>query len=397
MMAPEASDTNDQRRPVASDPGSDPEHGVLDAARLAIFDALLPQMTHDLNQPIGIALLTSDAALLDIGDDTVDAERLDRNLRTICQQMDRMGKQLESLMILGRMNRTSRTPFDPTATASAAFDCICPLLKSADIAATVSMPDGAVAVTAHQGRLLLAVVASLLASVRRLGPRAGPQASTAEFATLVLHGDWEADTFTLELVCEAGTECGPPDEASESDLLLRAASVAMADIGGRFDCTLEPDYTVVQLSVPLDQPAAEPSVEADGWIPGRQAEPVSTEGLELLVVDDEEYALAGISDLLTRRGHHVVLARNGAEGLKRFEESRPDVVITDLRMPTMDGQTMIRRLREKSPAVPIVVMTGHASPEVEAQVLADGVLVVLRKPVRIDDLMHVLAQIPVTA
>ena len=62
----------------------------------------------------------------------------------------------------------------------------------------------------------------------------------------------------------------------------------------------------------------------------------------VLVVDDEPSARAGLEKLLTQEGYRVELAEDGAQALERATESAPDVVVTDLKMPKMDGLELTR-------------------------------------------------------
>ena len=117
--------------------------------------------------------------------------------------------------------------------------------------------------------------------------------------------------------------------------------------------------------------------------------PNSMRSLCLLLVDDEELALEGIQEYLSRQGHQVITARNGKEALLQFAALPIDVVVTDLRMPVRDGNMLIRELRRQS-TLPIIAMTGHAGLQDEEVALSDGASVVLRKPIRLRDLASAL-------
>lgn len=103
----------------------------------------------------------------------------------------------------------------------------------------------------------------------------------------------------------------------------------------------------------------------------------------ILIVDDRPVNLAFMGALLTYRGHRVIEAADGAEALTMVRAVRPDLVITDVRMPTMDGAEFARRLRA-SPALshtPIIFHT--ASPhdrDTRAVAIAAGVATILGKP-----------------
>ncbi|PWC37373.1 hypothetical protein TSO221_27685 [Azospirillum sp. TSO22-1] len=105
--------------------------------------------------------------------------------------------------------------------------------------------------------------------------------------------------------------------------------------------------------------------------------------VHVLVVDDEPLAVAALRDVLEWCGLRVTTAENGEAALRAFAEAPADLLVTDLKMPRMDGVALIRRLRETHPGLPVIVMTGHA-PTGGAAVLqgpAHGATRLLLKPI----------------
>jgi CheY-like chemotaxis protein len=78
----------------------------------------------------------------------------------------------------------------------------------------------------------------------------------------------------------------------------------------------------------------------------------------IILVDDNANGLTARRAVLEELGHKIVTASNGADGLELFGESKFDLVVTDYKMPRMDGLELIRRLRKLSPQVPIVLVSG---------------------------------------
>ncbi|HEY0834363.1 MAG TPA: response regulator [Azospirillum sp.] len=104
----------------------------------------------------------------------------------------------------------------------------------------------------------------------------------------------------------------------------------------------------------------------------------------VLVAEDEPLAAMAIEDFLSRKGYRVTLAVDGVDAMERQSADPADIIVTDLRMPRMDGKGLIRALRAVDPALPVVIMTGYLSFGPEDDDLADGAaqpLEVLRKPV----------------
>ncbi|MGQ9918717.1 MAG: response regulator [Bryobacteraceae bacterium] len=78
----------------------------------------------------------------------------------------------------------------------------------------------------------------------------------------------------------------------------------------------------------------------------------------ILLVDDNRSGLSARKAILAEFGHTVDCAEDAATGLKLFERHRYDLVITDFRMPDMDGTRFIAELRKRKPGVPIVLLSG---------------------------------------
>jgi CheY-like chemotaxis protein len=80
----------------------------------------------------------------------------------------------------------------------------------------------------------------------------------------------------------------------------------------------------------------------------------------ILVAEDEVLAAMAIEDELLRAGYEVELAPDGQAALEAARRALPDLLLTDLRMPRLDGVALIRGVRALSPHLPVVVMTGYA-------------------------------------
>ena len=82
--------------------------------------------------------------------------------------------------------------------------------------------------------------------------------------------------------------------------------------------------------------------------------------IHILLVDDNKLGLAARKAVLEEIGYEITTARTAHEGLKRFAEREYAVLITDYKMPRMNGVELIRRVREHSPAMPIILLSGFA-------------------------------------
>ncbi|MBM0637452.1 response regulator transcription factor [Campylobacter sp. VicNov18] len=112
--------------------------------------------------------------------------------------------------------------------------------------------------------------------------------------------------------------------------------------------------------------------------------------LIILVVEDEVKARESLINVLSNRFSKVIGAQNGDEGLKKFKKFKPDLVITDIAMPIMDGLDMAREIKEISDDVPIVVLSAYSEKERLLRSIDIGIDKYLIKPVDIEELFKVL-------
>lgn len=103
-------------------------------------------------------------------------------------------------------------------------------------------------------------------------------------------------------------------------------------------------------------------------------------GPRVLCVDDEPVTLRLVTRLLERMGLVVTTAPRPDAALEIFEVDRFDLIITDIRMPGMDGHAFLAAIRERDPQVPVIVATGHASLDNAIRALRDGASGMLLKP-----------------
>jgi len=108
------------------------------------------------------------------------------------------------------------------------------------------------------------------------------------------------------------------------------------------------------------------------------------------VADDEASARSGLAALLRDEGFDVWLAEDGYKALSRIQDEAPDVLITDLRMPGLDGIELLRRAREIDSKIIVVLVTAYADVETAVRAMQEGAEHYLTKPIQIDELVLVL-------
>jgi FixJ family two-component response regulator len=107
----------------------------------------------------------------------------------------------------------------------------------------------------------------------------------------------------------------------------------------------------------------------------------------LAVVDDDADVRVALTRLVSSAGFNVETFASGAEFLRSVQDHEPDCVVLDLHMPEMSGFDVQAALARAHPTVPVVVMTGHDTPESRVRAIQMGAKVYLRKPINDEALL----------
>ena len=109
--------------------------------------------------------------------------------------------------------------------------------------------------------------------------------------------------------------------------------------------------------------------------------------MKVLLIDDEPDVRNSLANFLKKLGHTVVCATDGMDGLREFHADAFNLVITDIRMPGMDGLKLLERLKqvEHSP-VDVIVVTGHGDMDNAVKALKFGAYDYLQKPINVREL-----------
>ncbi len=113
----------------------------------------------------------------------------------------------------------------------------------------------------------------------------------------------------------------------------------------------------------------------------------------ILIVDDEEGMRRLLGRVLTREGYETVTVGSGAEALRQVAAERFDLVVTDIKMPEMDGLQLLAELKAYEPSLPIIVMTAYGTIENAVQALRSGAYDYLVKPFENDEIKLTVAKV----
>src|SRR5213592_3005408 len=116
------------------------------------------------------------------------------------------------------------------------------------------------------------------------------------------------------------------------------------------------------------------------------------EPAKILVVDDESAILRLLREALTQWGYQVTSASSAAEALQALRGDMFDAVITDIRMPDMNGLELLKEIKRHDESVEVVVMTGYPTIASAVEALKVGAFDYLSKPLLLDELRHLMAR-----
>ena len=104
----------------------------------------------------------------------------------------------------------------------------------------------------------------------------------------------------------------------------------------------------------------------------------------ILIVDDNQPMTKTLADILVAKGYAVHATNSGAEALKILHDHSVDILLTDVRMPDMNGVELYRETRKTHPALTTFLMTAYAADDIIQEGMAEGIKTVLTKPLDID-------------
>jgi DNA-binding NtrC family response regulator len=117
---------------------------------------------------------------------------------------------------------------------------------------------------------------------------------------------------------------------------------------------------------------------------------MSTAWPTLLVVDDEKNAREGLKAFLEGLGYDVLTAASGEEALRQIEKEQPDIVLSDLRMPGLDGVALLEKVRAKHAGIIVILLTAYGTVENAVKAMKMGAFHYLTKPINLEELEWVV-------
>jgi CheY-like chemotaxis protein len=106
----------------------------------------------------------------------------------------------------------------------------------------------------------------------------------------------------------------------------------------------------------------------------------------ILIVDDEEIMRNFLLDVFEEEGYSLDSATDGEEALEKISKNRYQLIITDIRMPRMDGTQVLKKAKELNPEVNVIIITGYASPQAKKECQRLGAAYYIAKPFQVNQI-----------
>ena len=111
------------------------------------------------------------------------------------------------------------------------------------------------------------------------------------------------------------------------------------------------------------------------------------EKINILIVDDDQRMANTLKDILTVKGYGTEAANSGADAMEKIKKGRFDCVLTDIKMPEMNGVELYKAIKGVQPDIPVVLMTAYSVDELVKEGLKEGAIATLNKPLDIEAML----------
>lgn len=372
-------------------------------------DEFLAVVSHELRTPLN-AILGWAVTLRS----RKSADDLERGLAVIERNARSQAKLIEDVLdvsriISGKLS-LNLAPTNVAEAIGASIETVTPAANAKGIVVTSTMSTEALTITADPDRLQQ-IVWNLLSNAVKFTPKGGHVWVSAERRAsdvfIVVRDSGEGiSADALPLVFEPFHQADASTTRRHGGLGLGLAIVKQLVTAQGGTVTAESGGTGKGATFTVRIPARS-TVPAIAWTtrPAAALEIAAApstgvarlDGLKLLVVDDEEDTLELMSRVLRDRGAEVHVAASAGEAIEAFSSARPDVIVSDVGMPGMDGYALIRKIRslslERGGLTPAVALTAYARNEDVQRAFAAGYQMHLAKPVDPSHLATVVANL----
>lgn len=368
---------------------------LVQTAKLATLGEMAAGMAHELSQPINIIRMAAEGALLMIERRKASQDYQEKQFALVAAQASRMAEIIDHIRIFSRQDTGSVTVFDARDSVLMAVQLMESQMQADGIEMGLRVPDRPAPVLGRPVQLEQVII-NLLSNAQdavKAAGKAGGLAAGRSAGRIRVEAVLAASGTLRITVADNGTGIGEPhlgrifepffttkEVGSGTGLGLSVSFGIVTAMGGRLEArNLSPQGAQFVITLPL---AGEQPNRSDGADTAPAGGPPDGQSRRhVLLVDDEPQAIDAMGAYLREFGYRVSQATSGHSAFHLFESDPADIVVTDVRMPDGDGEELVRKLREVSPALPIVVVTGHIGTTESLEDAAAPALTILKKPI----------------
>ena len=365
---------------------------LLQSEKVATMGSLLAGVAHELNNPL--AVLTGHAQLLRDG---ARDEALVRRADKIAHAADRCVRIVRSFLSLARQRTPERSRVSLNQSAAEALELLGYELKTCDVEVVSDFEPGLPEIwaDAHQiHQVIVNLVANAYQALRR-APR--PRRITIRTRHEALQGRLVVDVADTGpgIPAEIRAKIFEPFFTTKASgegtgLGLSLCRGIIAEHGGTIDLAADLGQGtrfVITLPIVAVPGGAQNEARVDAIAPGSPK--------RVLLVDDEAELAGVIAEAIAKDGHEVTIALNGAMALEMLERSTYDVIVSDTKMPELDGEGLYAELRRRYPALHerLIFLTGDVLSREKRQFLEETSRPFLEKPCDLSELRRLVHRV----
>ncbi|MBV8548896.1 MAG: PAS domain S-box protein [Alphaproteobacteria bacterium] len=366
------------------------QEALQQSEKMAALGGLLAGVAHELNNPLSV--IVGQATLL--SEDTQEPKITSR-AEKIFKAADRCTRIVKSFLALARRKPPEHKAIDVNGIINSGLELLGYQMKTGNIQTTMTLAEHLPAIIGDSDQLTQVITNLVLNAAQAMEGWSGRR--EIKISTCIENG------MVVIRVSDTGPGI-PPDIRSRvfepffttksgkggTGVGLSLCLNIVSAHGGQMQLEDTPGggaTFVMQLPIPAGHATA---VAA-----GAEQDVVLPHGLRLLLVDDEIEIAQTLADLLEPEGHHVDIAVNGSIALDKLRKDTYDVIISDLRMPVLDGPGMYEVLRQELPRYVnrIIYVTGDTLSTHVQSFLAQYPVPLVEKPYRLNDVRQMIAQI----
>jgi PAS domain S-box-containing protein len=364
------------------------QEALQQSEKMAALGGLLAGVAHELNNPLSVVI--GQATLLMEGS---GEPKVVTRAEKIFKAADRCARIVKSFLALARRKPPERKPVDINSVINGALELLGYQLRTGNIETELDLAPHLPEVTGDSDQLTQVITNLVLNAAQAMEDWSGPR-------RISVRSKGDSGRVTISI-----TDTGPgvPTEIRSrifepffttkgnkggTGVGLSLCINIVASHGGQLLVEEPPGGGAAFI---IDLPAAEAAHEANIIRPDESAAPL--QNLKILLVDDELEIAQTLADLLEPEGHHVDIAVNGAIALDKLHKVSCDVIISDLRMPVMDGPGLYEALARELPSYlnRIIYVTGDTLSSHVQTFLSQHPVPVVEKPYRLNDVHRAIA------